>query len=240
MKRLVEFQKNKYENKRMKRLSGQIDDMQGKINKLQRAESEPKFLQPVKVKKRTERKVKEVETHSEQPKQKKEDEVQQQAHLEQTDDLDKELNEDELNAELQQITEQANNHDVDANHPDPKDHVTNDTQLSRLSNIKGLETAERVKLLMKRSMSADKLRLYKHDMEGHLKEMAEEVAAQMAAREQEKVENRHRRVPHSELDRLKSLNNPLAKVIDQDAVSNRSNASSRTGKSMVDTSKTNN
>jgi len=47
---------------------------------------------------------------------------------------------------------------------------------SRQSQLKGVETRERVKLLLMRSMSADKLRLHKNELKEHLRELAIEVA----------------------------------------------------------------
>lgn len=81
------------------------------------------------------------------------------------------------------------------------------------SKLKGLETKERVKLLMKRSMSSDKLSKARKDMANQALNDALDLnyggIADMTPEKQIK----------SDLSKLNLLNNPISKQIDHDVVS---------------------
>jgi len=93
------------------------------------------------------------------------------------------------------------------------------TTSSMRSKLKGPETKERVKLLMKRSMSSDKLSKARKDMANQALNEALELnyggIADMTPEKQIK----------SDLSKLNMLNNPISKQIDEDAVSVHSRGS---------------
>lgn len=85
------------------------------------------------------------------------------------------------------------------------------TTSSMRSKLKGLETKERVKLLMKRSMSSEKLSKARRNMADKALNEALDIpgVAEMTPEKQIK----------SDLSKLNLLNNPISKNIDEDVVS---------------------
>jgi len=105
------------------------------------------------------------------------------------------------------------------------------------SKLKGIETKERVKLLAKRSLSIDNLKINKHTLANKLNELSVEVADKHF----ENLEDRdERRMSQQSLDQLKQMKNPMVKFVEDDTKSLKSNRSHHSNASMVSTSKLSN
>lgn len=97
--------------------------------------------------------------------------------------------------------------------------------------VKGLETKERIKLLMKRSMSNKEMKKVKQNLDERIDEDFQSPIKTVEMSPQKSIK--------SQLDRLNSMNNPLSKHIDDDAISVKSNRSSKADKERNDNKRSN-
>jgi len=111
---------------------------------------------------------------------------------------------------------------VDNENGDNLDAQKNDDEIkttsSMRSKIKGLETKERLKILLKRSMSEKEIKNIKKDLDNAIDE--EYCPSPVKNGDMSPAKS----IKHK-LDKLNSMNNPLSKFIDDDVISVKSNKS---------------
>jgi len=91
------------------------------------------------------------------------------------------------------------------------------TTSSMRERLKGLDTKERVKLLMKRSMSEREVKKVKNSLDERIDEEYQSNV----------IENSPSKSLKNKLDKLNSMNNPMSKHLDDDAMSMRSSRSNK-------------
>lgn len=97
--------------------------------------------------------------------------------------------------------------------------------------VKGLETKERIKLLMKRSMSNQEMKKVKQSLDDRIDEDFQSPIKTVESSPQKSIKG--------QLDRLNSMNNPLSKHIDDDAISVKSKMSNKVDRERNDNKRSN-
>lgn len=118
-----------------------------------------------------------------------------------------------------EINPTDNENDIIGDDQDLKEHNEIITTSSMRSRLKGLETKERVKMLMKRSMSSNVYDVVKHTLDERINEEYQSPVKMGDMSPKKSIKNK--------LDQLNKMHNPIAKHIDDDAISMKSNRSHR-------------
>eukprot|EP00801_Mesodinium_rubrum_P005179 Mrub_05182.p1 GENE.Mrub_05182~~Mrub_05182.p1 ORF type:complete len:352 (+),score=88.46 Mrub_05182:82-1056(+) len=144
----------------------------------------------------------------------------------------KEIKNNEENLELNEQNNEIN--------PDELEQIDDDellkyadikTTSSMRERVKGLETKERIKLLMKRSMSNKEMKKVKQSLDDRIDEDFQSPIKTVESSPQKSIKG--------QLDRLNSMNNPLSKHIDDDAISVKSKMSNKVDRERNDNKRSN-